>query len=413
MRIDVRLHDRRVGVLVREEPTGIVSFVLDEDYLGEAVRPILGQHFEDRREHRIFRQAAHPGRLPTFFANLLPEGALQAMVKAQAPGHDDAATLEFVGADLPGAVVVERADSDRPPRSAPRGRAFDEPTLGADLAPLDELRFSLAGVQLKFSAVRLDTDRFTLPFRGREGRWILKFASPQYPSLPENEFITMRWAAACGLAVPRHELVAPEAIGGLDPRFRQLGPAVFVIERYDRSSDGGRVHQEDFAQVRGILPEQKYAGASYEALARFVGDVCGRDDLVEFVRRIVFVILSGNTDAHLKNWSLIYPDHRAARLSPVYDFVFVRQYLPSDRLSLPLAKERDPTRIDWNHFHRLERFLRERGHPVAVTDLARDFAGRALRAWDDQRDAAPAAYREGLEAYLGALPIARDLRVTG
>ena len=65
--------------------------------------------------------------------------------------------------------------------------------------------------------------------------------------------------------------------------------------------------------MKGALPDDKYSGASYEGLAHLVGALCGDEDLLEFVRRVVFVILSGNTDAHLKNWSLIYPDTRTAR----------------------------------------------------------------------------------------------------
>ena len=239
--LDVLLHGRHIGTIVREPKTSILSFVLAEDYLEDEARLILGQQFEDRRGH-----------------------------------------------------------------------------------------LSLAGVQLKFSAVREPGDRFTLPFQGRNGDWILKFGSAQFPKLPENEFATMQWASRSGLDVPRHELVPVRSIAGLDPRFFDLGENVFVIERYDRLPDGARIHQEDFAQVRGILPEHKYAGASYEGLARFVGDLCGHDDLLEFIRRVVFNILCGNSDAHLKNWSLIYPDGRTARLAPAYDMVFVRYYLSNN-----------------------------------------------------------------------------------
>jgi serine/threonine-protein kinase HipA len=218
----------------------------------------------------------------------------------------------------------------------------------------DGLRFSLAGVQLKFSAVEGDDLRFTLPFRGLGGRWILKFGSKVYPNLPENECATMDWAAASGLHVPAHRLVSTRDIDGLDPRFAALGDQVFAIQRYDRRGDGTRVHQEDFAQVRGVPPwgNYKYSGTSLEALARFVGDLCGAEDLAEFLRRVLFLLLCGNTDAHLKNWSLVYPDGRAARLAPAYDFVCVRQYLPEDALALPLAKEKVIERIGWEHVSR-------------------------------------------------------------
>lgn len=402
--LDVLLHGRPIGTILREPRTTALSFVLAEDYLTDEARPVLGQQFEDRRGHRIFRQAAHPGRLPSFFANLLPEGALHAMIEAQHPDSDDAETLAFVGEDLPGAVVVRRADAEDSPASVV-GETFDEPGISAGAITTD-LRFSLAGVQLKFSAVRDPEDRFTLPFRGRNGRWILKFGSLQYPNLPENEFATMQWAARSGLDVPRHELVPVRSIVGLDPRFFDLGENVFVIERYDRTPEGARIHQEDFAQVRGALPEHKYAGASYEGLARFVHDLCGPDDMIELLRRVVFSILSGNTDAHLKNWSLIYPDGRAARLAPAYDMVFVRYYLANDAMALTLAKEKDPARLDWEHFARVERFLRRYGVDVPVVDVARDFVTRCLAAWQAGQGEVEPLYRTRLERHLASMPIA-------
>lgn len=406
--LDVLLHGRRVGALVREPSTQVVSFLLDEAYMQDATRPVLGQQFEDRRGHRVFRQAARRGRLPTFFANLLPEGALQAIIAAQHPTGDDASTLAHIGEDLPGAVVIRPALAE-PATAADSGRTFDEPPGVIPAAGADDLRFSLAGVQLKFSAVRDPDRRFTLPFHGRGGRWILKFGSTIYPGLPENEHWTMQWAARSGLVVPRNELVEVAAIGGLDPRFAGLGEHVFAIERYDRLGEDVRIHQEDFAQVRGVLPEQKYGGASHEALARFIGDLCGPEDLLEYVRRVVFTVVSGNTDMHLKNWSLIYPDRRGARLAPAYDLVFVRQYLPGDQLALPIAKERDPLRIGWEHFARVERFLARFGLDIPLVATAREFLARSVDDLRTHRGELGDPYRRDLEAYVDALPLVRSL----
>jgi serine/threonine-protein kinase HipA len=72
--LDVFLHGQRVGTLIREPSTQIISLFLEEPYMADANRPVLGQQFEDRREHRVFRQAARPGRLPTFFAARATEG---------------------------------------------------------------------------------------------------------------------------------------------------------------------------------------------------------------------------------------------------------------------------------------------------------------------------------------------------
>lgn len=401
--LDVFLNTLRVGAMIREERTGIISFVLDETYASQRPRPVLGQQFEERREHRVFRQSNFPGELPTFFANLLPEGALQAMVQAQFSPENAAATLAIVGEDLPGAVIV-RPMTDKVVVS-PRARTFDEP--GAVAPPIDDgLRFSLGGVQLKFSAVESAERRFTLPFRGMGGRWILKFGSETYPKLPENEFVTMAWAAASGLKVPRHRLVAARDIEGLDDRFLVLGEYVFAIERYDRGDNGSRVHQEDFAQVRGIPPARKYTGWSLDGLARFIGDLCGPEDLAEYLRRVLFLLICCNTDAHLKNWSLIYPDGRTARLSPAYDFVCVRQYLPQE-LALPLAKEKVLDRVGWEHVARVEKFLRTHGHVTDFERTGRDFVRRCLDEWTTLRPLAQPEHRKVIDEHIARSPLVR------
>ncbi len=406
--LDVFLHGRRVGTLGQESGSDVISFALEEDYFNDRERAVLGQQFEDRRRVQTFRGPSprdYPEHLPAFFANLLPEGALREMIEAQRSGRADLDMLAHVGEDLPGAVLVRRSDAPATGVIA-RGRAFSEPLSAPAETETGELRFSLAGIQLKFSAVRSQDLRFTLPFRGRGGRWILKFGSTSFPSLPENEFAVMQWAARSGLDVPHHELISASSIGGLDPRFLDLGEHVFAIERYDRLHDGTRVHQEDFAQVRGARPDRKYRNAGYDGIARFVGDLCGADDLREVLRRLVFMLLCGNYDAHLKNWSLIYPDQRTARLAPAYDFVFVAGYPVKPELALPLDREKVPGRITWDHFRRLEGFLRENNHEIPVEAEARAFARHVLEVWDGYRNEVDVKLRASIDRYLARLPIA-------
>lgn len=99
-----------------------------------------------------------------------------------------------------------------------------------------------------------------------------------------------------------------------------LETSVLVIRRYDREGTR-RIHQEDFAQVVSLPPRLKYEHISYEQCAALALQIAGKDAYREFIRRLAFVIASGNTDAHLKNWSLVYPDGVNARLSPLYDQV--------------------------------------------------------------------------------------------
>ena len=390
--LEVLLGGAPVGRIARVGEAEVYSFVLDEEYASRAWRPVLGQQFEDRRQHRVFRGSAVFDGLPAFFANLLPEGALRDLIEAQVPSKDAAELLARVGEDLPGAVVVRR--SDRAFAISEDAKLYEGPD--SDLVHDDALRFSLGGVQLKFSAVTSEEQRFTLPFRGMGGRWILKFGSKSYPGLPENEYLTMRWASRIGINVPSHRLVGVSEVAGIDERLRDLGEAVFAIERYDRLECGERVHQEDFAQIRGVAPKMKYSGLSLEGIARLVGDLCGADDLKEYLRRVLFIIVCGNTDAHLKNWSVIYPDGVSARLAPAYDLVGVGQYL-DQALALPIAKERQIERVGWAHISRVERFLDGLGHRTDFGEWGREFVDECLDVWSEIKGEAEVAHREFLD----------------
>jgi serine/threonine-protein kinase HipA len=154
------------------------------------------------------------------------------------------------------------------------------------------------------------------------------------------------------------------------------------------------------------MPSQKYGHASYERLALFVGDLCGLEDMQELLRRVWFSVLCGNTDAHLKNWSLIYPDRRSARLAPAYDLVFVRPYIDKPDLALALAKERDMRRVSWEHVSRVERFLRKAGHDINVVANARSFVARARDSWASQRGQVGPSYAQGIEQHLSVIPLA-------
>src|SRR5690606_21042515 len=98
-----------------------------------------------------------------------------------------------------------------------------------------------------------------------------------------------------------------------------------VVHRYDRTAEGA-IHQEDLAQVFSVPVWNKYTDRTgprmtAEGLVRFIRDACGPDAAEAMVRRLSFVLASGNSDAHLKNWSVILPQRGRPRLAPLYDQV--------------------------------------------------------------------------------------------
>lgn len=101
------------------------------------------------------------------------------------------------------------------------------------------------------------------------------------------------------------------------PTTEEIG---FGIVRFDRDAQGGRIHMEDFAQILNKHPQDKYR-SNFETVGKIVGSVERNGGIEEFVRRLTLNILIGNGDAHLKNWSVLYPDGRNPRLSPLYDLV--------------------------------------------------------------------------------------------
>lgn len=396
----VWLHDRRVGEL-RQDEDGYIDLHFDRTWLDSRDRPVLGQWFEERPGRR--QRGARPGHLPPFFSNLIPEGDLGLLLRDRlgiADAHD-LGLLIAVGEDLPGAVVVRAAaDDDAPPRSIVE-RSADDPGIAAP-----ELRFSLAGVQLKFSMLRTGS-RFYFPGKDQRGDWIVKVASNEYAGLCENEFITMEWARRAGFDVPACEL---RQLGDLvdvpypgDPE-----TPVFAIQRYDRDSIR-RIHQEDMMQVLGYPnwpSTRKYNDATCEQIALLLSRIVGLSAFDEILRRIVFVVASGNNDAHLKNWSIRYPDGVAATLTPLYDQTFSGPWPWLDReLALNLGGTKLFGALEMGRFRE---FARRAGRPPERAEqLIAATIEEIAAAWTTLRRecAVSEVYRAALRRHWAAVPI--------
>jgi len=375
----VSLGDVRVGLLHRRNEGSV--FELDDDYLELANRPVLGQTFEDdpRRPYRT-RQG-----IPSWFANLLPEGPLRALIAERAEVDQSRSffLLRLLGDDLPGAVRVSPLDeTDAKPTEQSRVQ------LSASTPTRLPLRFSLAGIQLKFSAIRSDRG-LTIPAQGMGGDWIVKLPHQTYDGVPENEHLMMELARGSGLTVPETRLVEPQEIEGLPDNISLGGRLALAVRRFDRAAADRRTHIEDFAQVLGLSPRQKYKATSYDAIARVIAATCGPRDTNEFLRRLVFVVGIGNSDAHAKNWSLIYPDGRNAHLAPAYDIVAVSQFEAADstlnrQLALKLGEARVAEEVKEQTFRRLAQ--RAGLSEEQTTNTVRDQVQLILAAWAERRE---------------------------
>lgn len=409
----------RVGTLTRDAHRA-TAFIPDEAYLRDDERPILtlGWHVPGDPEQSRARLADRGdkiglyGHLPPWFQGLLPEGALRDLVDAEmGPGeHDHFDVLLRLGADLPGGVLVI-PDNDEAPDSAGPLRWEQVAGFKAPL-PQGAVKFSLAGVQLKFAAVA-EGERLTVPGRAGDGRLILKLASDRYEGLPEAEFTGMSLAAAIGVRTAGVRLVATSTIEGIPSEFLQ-GPTALAVDRFDRPPGGGRVHMEDTAQILSAWGDQKYTKANTETvlnmIRRFSTD--WREDIMEGFRRIVADILIGNGDNHLKNWSFYFPARGVVRLSPAYDIVPTILFQPRDELALRFAgKSRTFEAISLDRFRRAADFLKLNVRLVEA-EVAKA-AAAAVERWPTLLEEMPidVKQRQYLLDRLHALPLVQEALV--
>lgn len=245
------------------------------------------------------------------------------------------------------------------------------PDIDVDLARFQTLalatvgRATLSGVQRKLS-LGPAADGRTLQAEIERALFILKPESRDWEALPANEHLTMNLARLSRLEVPPFGLV--ELADGSE---------AFLVRRFDRPSEGGKLACEDFCQLAELPPKDKYQG-SLESCGRLVERFASEPGIARLLlfRRAVFAWWTGDGDLHRKNLSLLRDREGTWRLSPVYDAVSTHLLIPRDELALTVQGKRSRLRREnWLAFaqglglpHRAaERVLREQ---AAVLDEA-------------------------------------------
>lgn len=404
--LDVALYGQPVGTLTRI-PGDRTLFAFNDAYIADDKRPTLGLRFKDTLGGLITEFRPVQTRVMPFFSNLLPEGRLRDYLAGRAHVNPEREffLLWVLGSDLPGAVTITPANAEAWPVDA---KAVRPSPAERDKAGANALHFSLAGVQLKFSAVSDRKGGLTIPASGSGGSWIVKLPSTSYAGVPENEFSMMTLAAEIGITVPRIDLVDTTAIANLPDGAAQLAGKSFIIERFDRRPDGSLVHIEDFAQVYDIYPDDKYKRASLRNIASVIAAEAGQRDLEEFIRRLTFNMLTGNGDMHLKNWSLIYPDRVHAALAPAYDFVSTVPYIPNDASALNVSRVKafdDFSADELSHLAGKAQLPEK-----LILDTARDTVARFREVWAREKLHLPMGdnVRDAIDALLPRIPLANE-----
>ena len=349
--LELTLHRTKVGYLTGHKD-GRNTLTFAPEFTGNSSRPTftLTTHPDFPNVKKVLakpwprRQRLHP-----VLSNLLPEGVLRELLAQYLKIHIDNefALLASLGQDLPGALIVTATEPDDVPDYVLTPKAK---VIKADIQN-DAKHFSLAGIQMKFSMRERD-GRYRIAESGDLGDWIIKTPSTRHKLVPLNEFTAMRLAQKAGIDIPDTRLVKVDALDKLPAISLPDEEFAFAIRRFDRK-DGQRIHTEDFAQVLAKYSWQKYDGPNYGQIGKIIyqytGD--GLKNVQQFARRLLTNILLANGDAHLKNWSLIYPDTVTPELSLAYDIVITRVYMGDEReYALNLGGDKNWYKVTFDHF---------------------------------------------------------------
>jgi serine/threonine-protein kinase HipA len=191
---------------------------------------------------------------------------------------------------------------------------------------------SVTGVQPKLSldinrGGKNEPDKLTIV--GLWGNYILKPQSPVYKAMPELEDLTMRLAELSGIATAVHGLIRMAD-----------GELAYITRRMDRGDGGEKLSMLDMCQLTNRLTEHKYRGA-YVQLAQTIKRYSATPmlDVQRFWEIVIFSWITGNSDMHCKNFSLIERRGIGYQLSPAYDLlaVLLTGIKDDDELAMPLV----------------------------------------------------------------------------
>ncbi|SKA32423.1 serine/threonine-protein kinase HipA [Chitinophaga eiseniae] len=204
-------------------------------------------------------------------------------------------------------------------------------------------RIAVTGVQPKLPLVSGDL----------QYQYIFKPQHPHFPAMPENEDLTMHLATLFGIDVCRHALVTAAD-----------GSWVYLAARMDRNGDQ-QLHMEDCCQLAEQPADKKYHG-SYEKIGRLLAKHCTdpATDLKRFFELVLFSYLTGNSDMHLKNFSVLHQQHTIT-LAPAYDLLNIHLINPADTEELGLTLNARKRKIRLSDFVLLAERL---GIPAATRD---------------------------------------------
>lgn len=389
-RLEVRLNGLKVG-LWRINARGGHEFNYDESWLARPESRPLSLSLPLADSGYAYRGDV----VAAFFDNLLPDSTeIRQRIRARfgAKSLSSFDLLAEVGRDCVGAIQLLREGEEPGAGGSVEGREVDEGEIARILSGLtspgtgdrpfdEEFRISLAGAQEKTAFLKHE-GRWMVPHGSTPSTHIMKlplgkiggFGLDMQGSV-ENEWLCGRIAAALGFSVARSEIT----------RFGDT--TVLVVERFDRRSIEGRgilrIPQEDFCQVTGTPPGNKYQSEGGPGIGEIMRILLGSrnaelDRKSFFSAQLLFWLLAA-PDGHAKNFSVFIERGGRFTLTPLYDIISAYPVLghgggllPPERLRLAMALRGANRHYEWRkivprHFRETARRC---GHEAAYEEAA-------------------------------------------
>jgi len=209
------------------------------------------------------------------------------------------------------------------------------PLVDLDMKRIKELAVEALGKSISVPGVQ---PKLSLDFKGKGGKenrltivglwgkFILKPPFEDYPEMPELEDLTMHLSELLNINTAEHSLVKLKS-----------GELAYMSKRFDRTKKG-KFHVEDMAQLTGTLTENKYR-SSMEKVGKVILKYSSYPgiDAIRLFELTLFSFITGNSDMHLKNFSLIRNEDDEIMMSPAYDLLSTKLLLPKDKEELALS----------------------------------------------------------------------------
>lgn len=341
-----------VGMLWANDK-GILGFKYDEAWLTNGFAISQQLSFENQEYPPTSNKAQQ------FFANLLPEaGAREHIVRDLKITDSDFELLKAIGGECAGAFSILPVELQ--PRNKYSYKKLSKDQFNQVLQrrgiifnfslAKNRPRLSLAGAQDK-CPIFFDGVDYFLPEDASPSTHILKFEISGYKNIPIYEYALTMLAQKIGLPV-------------IDIQLHQYNRFDYLlIKRYDRFISNKekieRLHQEDFCQALGINHKKKYqqeGGPSFQDCFQLIQKISTKpiEDSENLIIWQIFNVLTGNSDGHAKNLSLLYDKNHQPQLAPFYDLVCTRAIERIDtKLALSVGSEFNPDKISIKNWEEL------------------------------------------------------------